>query len=181
MFIATLSCSLSLCWPGDIEAGERTRSGSYATGSGRSGSYQTQVTGTRRTGININQSITNSDGKTFNRSSVTTYDASTGTYKKQVKGSLGNVRTYNGGGTIGNREGTYSTSNGKSGTFNRTATPNGDGTVSTGTSWTNHSGVARSTSGVYGYDKETHNISGSHNGVRGNTRAGSVTLNPDSK
>lgn len=179
MLIATTLCSLFLFWQGSAEAGERQRSGSYVTGKGRAGSYQSNVSGQRKSGLNINQSITNSNGKTFSRSSVTTYDKSTGSYNKNVTGPQGTVRTYNGGGTIGNREGSYSTSNGKSGTYTRTATKNDDGTVSTGTTWTNQNGETRATSGTYGYDKQTKTISGAHTGVQGNTREGSVTVTPN--
>ncbi len=165
------------------DARERNRSGggSYVTGKGKTGTYQRSVTGNRKDGLTRSQSITTESGKTYNRSTTGTYDKETGAFNKTVTGPKGNTRTYTGTAKDGQRSGSYTTSTGKSGTFNGSVQRNEDGTVMRSGSWTNQDGETKSRNATYGYDRETNTINRSVTGPDGNTRDGSVTYTPNAQ
>ncbi len=74
-------------------AAERQRAGSFSTSRGHSGTYQTQVSGERGAGLNRQQSVTAANGKTYSRSSTSTYDQDSNTLNRSVTGSQGNTRS----------------------------------------------------------------------------------------
>jgi hypothetical protein len=79
----------------DAQARERARSGSYATGAGKTGTYQRSVD--RSPGaISRQGAITTQDGRTFTRSSTGTYDRATGAVNRSATGADGRTRTASG-------------------------------------------------------------------------------------
>jgi hypothetical protein len=79
----------------DAEARERARSGSYATGGGKTGTYQRSAD--RSPGAFGRQgSITTQEGRTYSRTSAGTYDRSTGAVNRSVTGADGRTRTATG-------------------------------------------------------------------------------------
>lgn len=86
--------ALALAAPA-ADAGERTHSGSYKTDKGRTGTYQSQVE--RAPGsVKREGSITTENGRTYGRSSSSTYDKDTGAVKREITGPGGNTRTVTG-------------------------------------------------------------------------------------
>jgi hypothetical protein len=76
----------------DAEGRERARSGSYAIGGGKTGTYQRSVD--RSPGAFSRQgSITTQDGRTYTRSSNGTYDRGNGAVNRSVTGADGRTRT----------------------------------------------------------------------------------------
>jgi len=152
------------------DARERKRSGSFVTGKGKSGTFNFTTSGNRKDGITRTKSVTTGNGKTHTRSSTKKYNKETGEFSKTVTGRKGNTRTYTGTAQDGQRSGTYTTSNGKSGTFNNSVQRDGNGTVSRSKSWTNQDGVTKTKSASRTYDKETGEFNKTVTGVKGNTR-----------
>lgn len=161
------------------EARNRSRSGSYTTGGGRSGTFSGAVSGNLRDGLTRSQSVTTGNGRVFNRSSTNAYDRSTGQFNRDVTGVNGNTRSFTGTAQDGQRSGTYSTGTGQSGSFNGSTQRNGDGSVTNSSSWTNQNGRTYNRSATTGYDKETNTVDRSVTGPGGNTRSGEITFTPD--
>lgn len=189
---------LAMSAPHDADARSFSRGGSYTTGKARTGTFSTQGTRTRGA-ASREQSVTTGAGKTYNRSASGSYDRDTGNGSRTVTGWGGNTRTANGnydrdtgaysgsvsgenghGGTVsgtaggGHREGTYATNSGHTGSYesDRTRTDNG---VTKNTSVTTDNGKTYTSSSAYSYDKDTHTLTGTQTGPKGNTRSGSVT------
>lgn len=164
---------------GQAVARDVTRSGSYMTGKGRTGNYSSQVRGNRRDGLTRSQSITTQGGRTFNRSATTTYDRQSGAFDRSVTGANGNTRTLKGTADRGRRSGTYTTADGRSGTFSGDVLRNEDGTRTRNLSITNQDGETYNRSATNAYDRETKTLERSVTGPGGKTRTGSVTFIPD--
>ena len=143
-FFATSACALMalgfLCSIAvtDADARERSRSGSYSTSGGRSGTIDTsasKVRGeglkrqknvttssgkgatvdtarsyTKGEGVSTNKDVTTLGGKTGGYDKNTTYDKESGTYESTVAGHNGKSVTYTGTASDGQRSGTYTTS-----------------------------------------------------------------------
>lgn len=79
----------------DADARQRSGSGSYATGGGKTGTYQRNVD--RSPGATSRQaSITTEGGRTYSRASSGTYDRDTGAVNRSVTGANGRTRTASG-------------------------------------------------------------------------------------
>ncbi len=179
---ALLTALLIVAIANSAEARDRQHTGGFAItrgGSSTSGTYNTQASGNLRQGLTRNQCITNRRGKNYTRSTTTTYDRNTGAYTHSVVAPDGTMRTYNGTIEDGQGSGTYTTSNGKSGSWNGVRTRNGDGTVTRNGSVTNQNGQTYNTTGTYGYDRSTNTLTGTGTGALGNNWSGSLTVNPD--
>ena len=164
---------------GQAIARDVTRSGSYVTGKGRTGSYSSQVSGHRRDGLIRSQTITTNSGRTLNQAATTTYDRQTGTFDRSVTGVNGRTRTLTGTARDGQRRGTYTTATGKSGTFASDVKRGTDGILKRNLSVTNQDGKTYNRSATYAYDRPTKTIVRSVTGPGENTRTGSVTFIPD--
>ena len=79
-----LAALLVIISSGQAVARDVTRSGSYVTGKGHTGSYSSEVRGNRRDGLTRSQSSTTRSGRTANRSATTTYDRGSGTFNCNV-------------------------------------------------------------------------------------------------
>ncbi|MFA5985512.1 MAG: hypothetical protein WC782_15955 [Methylococcaceae bacterium] len=163
------------------EARERNHSGSFATGNGRSGAFSGSVSGDLKNGLTRSQSVTTGSGRVFNRSSTNSYDSSTGAFNRDVNGVNGNTRNISGTAQAGQRSGSYSSSTGKSGTFNGSVQNNGDGSITNSSSLTNQNGQTYNRSATTGYDPDTNTINRSVTSPTGNTREGEVTFTNDSQ
>jgi hypothetical protein len=92
--LAAGAVALVLAVP-EADAGQRARSGSYATGGGKTGTYQRSVD--RSPGaISRQGAITTPDGRTYTRSANGTYDRGTGAVNRSVTGADGRTRTASG-------------------------------------------------------------------------------------
>lgn len=163
------------------DAREKSRAGSFVTGKGKSGSYAGNRSGSFKDGgtVNRSQSVTGPNGNTKTRNTSGTYDKETGAFNKTVTGANGETRTYSGTAQDGQRTGTYTTQDGKTGTFDATVQKNEDGTYTRQGSWTNQDGATKNRSATYGYDPETGTASKTTINNQGNTRSGSVTVTPN--
>ena len=177
--VPVLGLTLALLASGQVLARDLSRSGSYTTGAGRSGSYSTQVSGNRSEGLTRSQTLTTDAGKTLTRSGTTTYDRQSGAFSRSVTGVNGNTRQLTGTAGGGERSGTYTTGSGRSGSYAGTRTRNDDGTHTHGGTITTQNGEEYSRSVTGGYDTATNTLSREVTGVNGNTRSGSVTITPD--
>jgi hypothetical protein len=155
------------------------RSGSYKTGKGKTGTYQSE--GSRGGGqATRNQSITTQDGKTYNRSVNRSYDKATGTYSRSVTSPKGNTRSATGTvGADGARTGTVTSSSGKTATTSGSTVRNEDGSVTRSGSITTESGQSFSRSATTSYDKATGTVSRTVTSPDGSTRSGSVNVQRD--
>jgi hypothetical protein len=182
----TLGTSCALCAAllfgsacvADAFARDFQRSGSYQTGKGRSGTYQSQ--GSRGSGeVTRDQSVTTQGGKTYNRQVNRSYDKETGTYNSSVTGPQGNTRTTTGTvGADGTRTGTVTTGSGKTATVSGNTVRNEDGVTRSG-SVTTESGKTSTRSATTSYDKETGTVNRTVTGPGGNTRERSVPRQRD--
>lgn len=161
----------------DVSA--RERSGAYATGKGKTGTYATTTTGNLKTGLTKQRSYTTQDGKTRSSTVTQQYDKKTGAFTKTVTGENGKSVTYTGTGKNGVRTGTYTTSDGKTGTFDQTVTKNENGGITKNTTATNAAGKSITTSTDAQYNKDTGTLTTSTTGPKGNVHDGSVTFTPD--
>jgi hypothetical protein len=130
-----------------VEARERSRSGSYATGGGKTGVYQGSVSrspgAVRRQG-----SITTQDGRAFSRSSTLTYDRDTGAVNRSVTGAEGRTRTASG--TYDSGTHTYDrTVTGANGEQAHGTTVYDRGTKSASTAWLGADGRASTSTTTY--------------------------------
>jgi hypothetical protein len=160
------------------DARDRSHSGGYVTGKGKTGTYSTTQSGKLKTGVTKNKSITTSGGKTYGHTVQQQYNKETGEFNKTVTNAKGKSVTYNGVAKGGVRSGTYTTNDGKTGTFDQTVSKSDNG-VSKTTNLTTSSGQQVGTSSVSTYDKETNTINKSVTGPKGKTHSGSVTVTPD--
>jgi hypothetical protein len=164
----------------DASAREIKRSGSYKTGKGRTGTVQSQVNRSKGK-VTRNQTITTQEGKTYDREVSRTYDKETGSYSGSVTGPQGKTRTTTGTvGADGTRTGTVTTSSGKTATVTSNVVRNEDGSVAKNTSVITENGKTLNRSSTASFDKETGTVSRTVTGAGGNTRTGSVTIEPDS-
>jgi hypothetical protein len=191
--------ALALAAPG-ARAGEQTRSGSYKTGKGHTGTYQGRVE--RAPGsVKREGSITTENGRTYSRSSSSTYDKDTGAVKREITGPGGNTRnvtgTYNKDTNVYDRTITGAKGNSvqatttydKAGKSATTTYTGRDGKTATSTSTYNPgtrgfdttvtgpggNSATRSTSNTY--NPETGTLTHGVTGPKGNTRT--VELTPD--
>ncbi len=190
--------ALALAAPA-ADAGERVRSGSYKTGKGHTGTYQSRVERAPGT-VKREGSITTQQGRTYTRSSSSTYDRDTGAVNRTVIGADGKTRTATGtynketstyDRTIAGPKGsvqatttydkanksattTYTGPDGKTATSTSTYNPETRGRDTTVTGADGRT-YTRSTSNAY--NPETGTLTHGVTGPRGNTR--SVELTPD--
>ncbi len=176
MLLAALFVIIS---SGQAVARDVTRSGSYVTGKGRTGSYSSEVRGNRRDGLTRSQSITTRSGRTVNRSATTTYDRGSGTFNRSVTGANGTTRSVTGSASDGVRSGTYTTSGGRTGSFSGDLRRNDDGSLTRNLSVTNQDGETFDRSATYSYDRDTKTLQRSVTRPGGDTRSGSVTFIPE--
>jgi len=136
----------------DAEARERTGSGSYATGGGKTGTYQRSLN--RSPGAVSRQgSITTQDGRTYSRSSSGAYDQATGAVNRSVTRADGRTRT-------------------ASGTYDRD-THTYDRTV--------NGANGRQAHGTTVYDRDAKSASSTWVGPNGKTSTGTTTYNAANK
>ncbi|MGH8640321.1 MAG: hypothetical protein ACRET6_01345 [Burkholderiales bacterium] len=163
----------------DAFARDFKRSGSYKTGKGKTGTYQSE--GSRGGGeVSKDQSVTTQRGNTFKRSKDRSYDKSTGTYESTVTGPKGNTRSATG--TVapdGTRTGTVTTGSGKTATTSGTTVRNDDGSVTRSSTVTTESGQTATRSATTSYDKATGTATRTVTSPDGSTRTGSVTVQKD--
>jgi len=94
LLVGASAVALALAAPA-ADAGERTRSGSYKTDKGHTGTYQGRVE--RAPGsVKREGSITTEQGRTYSRSSSSTYDKDTGAVNRSITSPGGNTRTVTG-------------------------------------------------------------------------------------
>lgn len=171
--------ALLLAVPHSADAGERERSGTYTTGSGKSGSWSGERSGSRGEGVTRNQSWTNSQGETKNRSATTTYDKESGAYNKTVTGANGETRTHTGTAQDGKVSGSYETSTGKSGTYEGSVRKNEDGSWTREGSATNQDGETKSRSVTGWFDRESGTGGRTIANGQGRSRTGSYSIERD--
>ena len=192
--------ALALAAPA-ADAGEHNRSGTYKTGKGHTGTYQSHVE--RAPGsVKREGSITTENGRTYNRSSTSTYDKNTGAVNRSVTGVDGKTRTATGtydkatntyDRTITGPKGsaqatttydkanksastTYTGKDGKQATSTSTYNPE---TKGLDTTITGADGRTYTRSTANAYNPEAGTLTHSVTGPKGNTR--SVELTPDKK
>lgn len=155
------------------DAGERNRSGKYATGGGRSGTYSSNIERSRGS-VNRQGSITTQSGETYSRSVSGTYDKDTGTVNRSVTGPGGNTRTDTG--TYNKDTQTYSgTVTGPKGNTAQQTTVYDKNTKSTTSTYTGPGG--KTATGTTTYNPETGTAERTITGAGGKSR--SVTLTPE--
>lgn len=180
-FVLVTGLLLAVALPSSAEARDRSRSGGFTTDRGNSGTFSKSRSGNRGEGLHKERSITGENGRTFNRSSDSSFDRETKSFSKTVTGAKGNTRTYEGSVNDGGYQGTYETSRGKSGTFDGTVTKSEDG------GWTRQGSVVNQDGKTFDrtiegdYDRETHTLSKEITGANGKTRTyqGSVGRDED--
>jgi hypothetical protein len=177
--IPLLGLALALTIVGQAAARDLSRSGSYVTGRGHSGSYSSHVSGNRRDGLTRNQSVTTQSGRTLNRSSTTTYDRASRRFDRSVTGVNGNTRVLTGTAGGGAFSGSYTTGSGGRGSFAGTTTRNEDGSRSRNGSVTTDDGRTYQRSVATSHDAATRTLERSITGPGGHTRSGAVTLTPN--
>lgn len=136
----------------DTEARDRKRSGSYATGAGKSGTYERHVDRSRGS-VKRRGSITTQNGKTYSRSSNSNYDRNTGAVDRSVTGVRGNTRTVTGTYDKGTQ------------TYDRTIT----------------GAQGRQTHATTVYDRDAKSASSTYTGPKGKTATGTTTYNAQNK
>lgn len=183
----TLSTSLAICAAlligsacvSDAFGRDFKRSGSYKTGKGKTGTYQSE--GSRGDGeVTKNRSVTTESGRTYNRSVNRSYDKQTGTYSSSVTNPKGNTRTATGTvGPDGARTGTVTSSSGKTATTSGSTVRNEDGSVTRSSTVTTESGQTATRSATTSYDQATGTATRTVTSPDGSTRTGSVTVQKD--
>ena len=179
--LIALIATAAIAESADAREINRSGEGSYVTGKGKTGTFNRSATGNRKDGLTRNQSVTTNNGNTYNRSATGSYDKDTGQYNKTVTAPNGNTRTYTGTAQDGQRSGTYTTSTGKSGTYDANIQRNEDGTVTRTNNWTNQDGESKSRSVNHSYDQENKTSTRSVTGPGGNTHGATVTYTTDSQ
>lgn len=198
--ILAVGILVAMAFAADAQAWERSHSGGYTTGKGRTGTFSSSASGGKGEGFKRSQSATTDSGKTYNRSasgkcsksgttancekSVTgwggktrnstgQYDRSTGAFSGATTGENGKGGSVSGTAQDGRRTGTWTTTGGKTGTFDQTVGQS-NGVYTKSTSATNASGqtVNWNTS----YDKNTSTLTHSYTGANGKEHSGSVTF-----
>lgn len=185
---------------GDAEARQRSHSGTYTAGK-HAGSWTGNYSHQKGEGFTRSQTATGQNGKTWNRSASGEYDRDSKTYNHSTTGWGGNTRTsasqydrqtnafnstvtgqqgksltLNGTAENGQRNGTWTGSNGKTGTYDQTLS-HGEGTFSKDTTVTGANGKSYSWDTDYSYSKETKTLTGTSTGPSGKTHTGSLTFN----
>lgn len=186
----------------EAQAGERSRSGSYTTGSGRTGTidstrdfqrgegvnrtrnFQTESgrgaavdsnkTYTKGEGVSKETGVTTNSGKSYDYTVTRDYDRETGTYSGSVEGQNGKSVTNTGTAGDGQRSGSYTTSGGHSGSYETGVSKTGEG-LAKEKSVTTGSGKEYDASTLKSYDRDSNTLSGTRTGPRGKTRGGSIT------
>lgn len=183
----------------DAEARQRSHSGTYSAGK-HSGSWTSNYSRKKGEGFTRNQTATGQNGKIWTRSAAGQYDRDNKTYNKEVTGWGGKTHTsasqynrdtnafnstvtgekgslaFSGTADKGQRAGTWTGSNGKTGTYDQTVKL-GKGTFSKDTTVTGADGKSYSWDTDYSYNKETKTLTGATTGPGGKTHTGSLTFN----
>lgn len=168
---ATVFGAISFVTASDAEARERSRTGSYTTGKGKTYGHTAKGSYDKETGT-YNKAVTGQNGKGYTAS--TTYDKETKTGTKTVTTNDGKTVTATGTAGDGQRSGTYTTGNGKTGSYNSAVTKE-DGTYTKNRTVTTDDGKTYDSSATYAHDKDSNTMTGSRTNWRGKTRGGSVT------
>jgi len=171
-----LLCLLLLC-TGLAEARERQHAGSFVTGRGQAGTWQTQRSGNLADGLTRQRSVTGDDGRSTSRTSTTRYDHDSGQFSRSSSGADGRGVTLEGTHADGQSSGTWTTTDGRSGTFSQQSQRGDDG-LTRQTQVTNAAGETAQRSASYSFDRDSNTLSRSVTGSQGETRSGSVTLTP---
>lgn len=186
----------------EAQAGERSRSGSYTTGSGRTGTVDTtrdfqRGEGVDRTrnfqtgsghgaavdshktyakgeGVKKETGVTTNSGNSYEFSATRAYDRDTSAYSGTTTGQSGKSVTHTGTAGDGQRSGSYETSGGRSGSYDTSVSKTEDG-LSKEKSVTTHGGKSYDSSSLKTYDRDSHTLSGNRTGPRGKTQGGSIT------
>ncbi|MEZ0262804.1 MAG: hypothetical protein ACAH80_17495 [Alphaproteobacteria bacterium] len=184
----------------DAEARQRSHSGTYSAGK-YSGNWTSNYSHKKGEGFTRNQTATGQGGKTWNRSVAGSYDRDTKTYNQSTTGwggktytsasqydyktkafnstvtnEQGKALTLNGTAQQGQRAGTWTGSNGKTGTYNQNLSY-GQGVFSKDSTVTGANGKSYSWDTDYSYNKETRTLTGTSTGPAGKTHTGSLTFN----
>lgn len=146
---------IAVTFAAGADARERQRSGSYATSGGREGSFEKNVSGNLKEGLSRQQSVTNKNGETFNRSATNTFNKKTGDFNRTVTGFNGKTREFTGIAGNGQSSGTYTLGNGQTGSFNSNNVKNENGTVTRTQNWTDANGETKTRTATGSYDPET--------------------------
>jgi hypothetical protein len=159
------------------DARERSGSGSYKTGAGKTGTYTRSVE--RTPGEAHRQgSITTQDGRTYSGSSHTTYDKNTGAVNREVTGPRGNTTTSTG--RYDKATGTYDrTITGPGGAQTHALTKYDKANKSATTTYTGPGGKTTTTTSTY--NAANKGIDTTVTGPGGNTatRSGTNSYNPE--
>ncbi|MFN7113514.1 MAG: hypothetical protein ACK4PK_04060 [Alphaproteobacteria bacterium] len=186
----------------DAEAGERSRSGSYTTGSGRSGTIDATrdahrgegvtrnkniqsdkgkgaVVGSHKTytkgeGVQKETGVTTNSGNSYDFSATRGYDRDTGHYSGTTTGQNGKSITNTGTAGDGQRSGSYETSGGRSGSYDTSISKTEEG-LSKEKSVTTDGGKTYDSRSLKTYDRDSHTLSGNRTGARGKVRGGSIS------
>ncbi|MBB4821829.1 hypothetical protein HNP29_005242 [Pseudomonas alcaligenes] len=172
-----LLCLLLLC-AGLAEARERQHAGGFVTGRGQAGSWQTQRSGNLADGLTRQRSVTGADGRSASTNSTTRYDRDSGQFSRSSSGADGRGVTLEGTRTDGQSSGTWTTSDGRSGSFSQQSQRGDDG-LTRQTQVTNAAGETAQRSASYSFDRDSGTLSRSVTGNQGETRTGSLTLTPN--
>jgi len=188
----------------EVQAGERSRSGSgsYTTGSGRTGTidstrdfqrgegvnrtknFQTESgrgaavdsnkTYTKGEGVSKETGVTTNSGNSYDFTVTRDYDRETGAYSGSVEGQNGKSVINTGTAGDGQRSGSYTTSGGHSGSYEAGVSKT-DAGLAKERSVTTGGGKEYDTGTTKSYDRDSNTLSGTRIGPRGKTRSRSVT------
>ncbi|WP_431484133.1 hypothetical protein [Pseudomonas solani] len=172
-----LLCLLLLC-ACLAEARERQHAGGFVTGRGQAGSWQTQRSGNLADGLTRQRSVTGNDGRSASTSSTTRYDRDSGQFSRNSTTADGRGLSLEGTRTSGQNNGTWATTDGRSGSFSQQSQRGDDG-LTRQTQVTNAAGETAQRSASYSFDRDSDTLSRSVTGNQGETRTGSLTLTPN--
>jgi hypothetical protein len=168
--------ALAITAPG-ADARERTGSGSYKTGAGKTATYERKV---ERTPGQVNRqgSVTTQDGRTYTGSSHTTYDRNTGAVNRDVTGPRG--RTTTSTGRYDKATSTYDrTITGAGGAQTHAVTAYDKANKSATTTYTGPGGKTTTSTSIYNAANKGFDTTVTGPGGNTATRSGTNSYNPE--